>query len=633
MSDRDDSKRPSAATAPPATDQPPSLAAAGGGAETASSNSTSIVSRETATTPTTDGYWPSVRFSARAVVLPSSTPVRSTMADALIVIEPVASADAFATVNWISCVLPPLPATGPAIARAWPSMSGGPYADGWAVTLLLYWMVMVPGPVMRAELISGTWPYGMSRTCGAWPKGLGGGAARSNTAASFSVRLPVALSGTAVPLNAIVCESVLLPASPSLLRAVPLTVMSEYADRGAVAGSLYVMVRALPAVMLAETTSGGRPSPRACRSRSGPASALPASSATSAVTITAVPVALVASTRSPPNAIVCVRDPFPDRIMDGRGSASPLGTSTFSYAVFGAETFSLYRITASPPPVMRAESITGGIPSATGTGPKAASALPAASATTMPPPLAYDTATPSGRVSARSASSARSSAAGSDGGIDRPDTARPAGASVPDTDQPPALLPDAEPATGSSNATRIVRSDVAAAPVTEGACPSRTVWFTPSITIQPVEFGCTVAGLSNRTSTSPPDAGCGIAIRSMLSMDSPWKRCGATPWSSYRTVTTPGPVTLADVTTTGRPSVVASASGMSPRGLRGGSARSRTRRPSIVTLPAPVPGWTAVPLNSTLCRAVPLPPRDMAARAVLLIPTVYAASGAVTGSV
>ena len=264
-------------------------------------------------------------------------------------------------------------------------------------------------------------------------------------------------------------------------------------------GSLYPTVRVLPAVMLAETTSGGRPSSRVMGEPPSNALLLPSRScdATSA----SIPVALVASMRSPVSEITCMSDPPTVRIEAVWLPASP-STATLPYAPDCAVTSSLYHTVASLPPVMRASSILGAIPSATAISSPAgrsSNALPAGSV--IGSPASYRSAASGLSLARPSPPRVRTSSVPGAKMPERSTTALPP-ESAPDTIQPPAA--DASDAlTGSLNATRILLRSNAVALTTEGAWPSRTVWLMPSITIQPVESGLTVAGSQNVTSTVP----------------------------------------------------------------------------------------------------------------------------------
>ena len=265
------------------------------------------------------------------------------------------------------------------------------------------------------------------------------------------------------------------------------------------------MVIWLPPVTLAVSTTGLWPSVSVCRWEASVPRALPARSSSCIRFMSMVPVSSVA-TGSPVNVITCVASAAPVGPVAGRVPA--WSRARPEYAAATLATASLYVMVIWLPPVTLADSTLGGIPSPIGSAETASSSLPAASRTTDSTLRRY-VMSATGLVPVRFEASVSTSSVDPADMSDLDDTA---GLPAPDTDQPPApSVPDA--LTGSSNAMRIVPSDVAVALETEGACPSASVRFTtpapnglpsrsttagPSIKIQPVALGA-ASSLPNAT--------------------------------------------------------------------------------------------------------------------------------------
>ena len=266
------------------------------------------------------------------------------------------------------------------------------------------------------------------------------------------------------------------------------------------------MVRVLPAVMRADTTSGRWPSVSVSEVVNG-SSALPASSVRDAGTTARVPIASVAAA-SPISVIVWTGEPPPSsspetvRVPEGGDRTGD------EYAACVPSTFSLYVTVISLSPVILADSTLGGIPSPIATAVTASSSLPAASRTK--PPLRRYVMSASGLVPVRLAASVRTSSVDP---AEMSDLDNTIGLPAPDTDQPPGPVASVASLTGSSNTTRILAGASAVALSIVGSCPSDSVRFTtpapnglppwsttagPSISIQPVALGAASAS-SNAT--------------------------------------------------------------------------------------------------------------------------------------
>ena len=284
-----------------------------------------------------------------------------------------------------------------------------------------------------------------------------------------------------------------------------------YAPCGAVAGSLYLMVRLFGAVTEADSISGRWASAtRRSNSWMRPSSFSKAS--TSAVWFTVmVPVALAGTPPSPRIVIAWrVESPSPDGPDVWR--EAPESSARSPYASGARLTGSLYSIVIWSPPVMRADTTRGAMPSDTTAGEEgweSGRRSPTRSLTVAAPSSAYDSSIPDGlsavRFPSRPSSSTCEPAADMS---DRDDTCRPL---VPDTDQPPAPGP-AVALTVSVNVTSIVSRETALASYIRGGWPSTiacsndpaspialpepstsSVWFTVSVPVALVTLG----GLSN----------------------------------------------------------------------------------------------------------------------------------------
>ena len=229
------------------------------------------------------------------------------------------------------------------------------------MTALLYTTVAVPGPVTFAVMTDGALSSWMSRDSVAPSPSVLGTGARSRTAFSTIVRVPLARSGAAVPLNSTTCVFVSLPAKPVTGRASESPRFSaEYVPGGAATGSVYVMVRFWPPVMAERFIVGLWASARSCENAVSAPSALPDVSASTVWFRSIDPVALVAASGAA-NVTAWVEEAAPDGPVVPR--VSPDTRVRAPYAPGTLATRSLYVMVRVRPPVMAPPSIFGAWPS------------------------------------------------------------------------------------------------------------------------------------------------------------------------------------------------------------------------------------------------------------------------------
>ena len=277
MSERLDTSRMAASA--PDIDQPPGPAVPV--TRTGSSKETRISRSEAASAPVTLGAWPSASACENAVRAPSALPDASATCVSSTLIVPVALAAAVAPLNVIACVAEEVPpeSTG-AVGVPPDERARDEYAACGAVTGSLYVMVRALPAVITPPVIAGAWPS--ARDCenaALSPRALPAASARE----VWSIVIePVAFVAAAAPSNVTVWVAEAIPVGPAGVRDPPgESDMDEYAAGTRVTGSLYVMVRALAAVMLADSTRGAMPSDTACEVTLP--SALPAASANATV--------------------------------------------------------------------------------------------------------------------------------------------------------------------------------------------------------------------------------------------------------------------------------------------------------------------------------------------------------------
>ena len=305
----------------------------------------------------------------------------------------------------------------------------------------------------------------------------------------------------------ITCSRVPPPAYPSdsTVRFVPPTCSVPYSSWTASASKSTVTLRG--PVTFDETTDTGlssRIGPATCPSprRFGGA----AWSSTADAFIVTFPREPRGTAASPASVSVCTAVPLPAAPWTRR--TGPAASETLAYASLGAFTGSLYVTITVLSPVRLAFSMRGAIPSDTPSDRTGGSALPDASATGLPA-ASYDSSMPDGLSSGRLPLSLSATTFDPSAMASLVATAR-SRASPPATDQPPAPVPSPASAstTGSLSTMRTVSrtpsDSTAAAPTTEGCCPSATcrvrlvlpsIWLfcasvirVPSIVSVPVVF-------------------------------------------------------------------------------------------------------------------------------------------------
>ena len=310
--------------------------------------------------PTIVGAWPSRRACWNAADAPSRLPDSSASAVWSMVRVPVALVAAAAPSNETAWVAEAAP-DGPVTPRAPPGVRDrDAYPAGTRVTASLYVMVRALPPVTLADRTVGAWPS--RRAC--WnaadaPSRL----PDSSASAVWSmVRVPVALVAAAAPSNETAWVAEAAPDGPVTPRAPPgVRDRDAYPAGTRVTASLYVMVRALPPVTLADRTVGAWPSRRACWNAADAPSRLPDSSASAVWSMVRVPVALVAAA-APSNETAWVAEAAPDGPVTPR--APPGVRDRDAYPAGTRVTASLYVMVRALPPVTLADRTVGAWPSA-----------------------------------------------------------------------------------------------------------------------------------------------------------------------------------------------------------------------------------------------------------------------------